>query len=62
MRAVYSGPQAIKARELGLQRMLMVWIVTGLAFLLLPGTFLGVWNLVAIAGEHTAARIDPAWI
>ena len=62
MRAVYSGPQAIKARELGLQRMLMVWIVTGLAFMLLPGTFLGVWNLIAIAGEHTAAQIDPAWI
>jgi hypothetical protein len=62
MRAVYRDLQAIKARELGLQRMLMVWIVTGLAFMLLPGTFLGVWNLIAIAGEHTAARIDPAWI
>ena len=50
MRAVYRDLQAIKARELGLQRMLMVWIVTGLAFMLLPGTFLGVWNLVAITG------------
>lgn len=62
MCAVSSDPEAIKARELGLQRMLMVWIVTGLAFMLLPGTFLGVWNLIAIAGEHTSARIDPAWI
>ncbi len=62
MPAVYRDPQAIKARELGLQRMLMVWIVTGLAFMLLPGTFLGVWNLIVIAGAHTAAQIDPAWI
>lgn len=62
MRADHSGPEAIKARELSLQRMLLVWISTGLAFMLLPGTFLGVWNLIAIAGAHTAAQTDPAWI
>ncbi|MGD0775547.1 MAG: hypothetical protein ABSC05_22260 [Candidatus Solibacter sp.] len=62
MSAVYSDPETIKTRELGLQRMLMVWIITGLAFMLLPGTFLGVWNLIAIAGQRTAAQIDPTWI
>ncbi len=62
MCAAYAESDAIKAREIGLQRMLTVWILTGLGFMLLPGTFLGVWNLLAIAGEHTAARVDPAWI
>jgi hypothetical protein len=60
--ATRSDPQTIKDRELGLQRMLMVWIATGLAFMLLPGTFLGVWNLFRIAGAHGASQSDPAWI
>ena len=33
------------AREQSLSRLLMSYIVTGLIFMLLPGTFLGVWNL-----------------
>lgn len=48
--------------ELGLQRALTAWIVTGLAFLLLPGTFLGVWNLIAITGQHSAVPVAPEWI
>ena len=31
-----------RAREQALARLLMLYIVTGLAFMLLPGTFLGV--------------------
>ncbi len=54
--------EAVIERERGLQRVLTVWIVAGLAFMLLPGTFLGVWNLIAIAGRHAVAQIDPAWI
>lgn len=59
---VNRDPEALKDRELALQRTLTVWIVTGLTFMLLPGTFLGVWNLISITGERTAALIDPAWI
>ncbi len=62
VRASKPDPESIKAREMGLQRMLTVWIVTGVAFMLLPGTYLGVWNLIAITGEHTPAHIDAAWI
>jgi uncharacterized protein involved in response to NO len=62
MRAPIPDCETPKVREMRLQRVLMVWIVSGLVFMLLPGTFLGVWNLVAIAGERTAAQIDPAWI
>lgn len=49
-------------RENRLSLLLMTYIVTGLVFMLLPGTFLGVWNLIAISGRHAADSIAPAWI
>jgi len=54
--------EAIKQHEAALQRSVTVWIVTGLLFMLLPGTFLGAWNLISISDEHGAANVDPAWI
>jgi hypothetical protein len=50
------------ARENSLSRLLMVYISTGLIFMLLPGTFLGVWNLIAISGRRSADSVSPAWI
>jgi len=50
------------AREQSLSRLLMTYIVTGLVFMLLPGTFLGVWNLIKISSQEEAASIAPAWI
>lgn len=50
------------AREQSLSRMLMTYIVTGLIFMLLPGTFLGVWNLIKISSHEAAESISPAWI
>lgn len=35
------------AREIGLSRLLVAYIGSGIAFMLLPGTFLGVWNLIS---------------
>jgi hypothetical protein len=43
-------------------RFLAAFIVTGLVFALLPGTLLGVWNLLTIAGEQTGTGATPAWI
>jgi hypothetical protein len=54
--------EEIRKHELALQRAVTVWIVTGLFFMLLPGTFLGAWNLIEISGRHTAADLDPAWL
>ena len=51
-----------KAREEGLSRMLVAYIVTGLAFMLLPGTFLGVWNLISITNHHAAQGVSATWI
>jgi len=50
------------ARESSLSRLLMLYISTGLIFMLLPGTFLGVWNLIAISSRRSADSVSPAWI
>jgi uncharacterized protein involved in response to NO len=50
------------ARESTLSRLLMLYIATGLVFMLLPGTFLGVWNLMAISSRRSADSVSAAWI
>src|ERR1051326_5326428 len=50
------------AREVRLSRMLMVYIGTGLLFMLLPGTFLGLWNLITISSHRAAGTASSAWI
>src|SRR5579875_128965 len=43
-------------------RALAAFILTGLAFLALPGTFLGVWNLMVISEHRAATAASTAWI
>jgi len=50
------------ARETTLSRLLMLYIGTGLAFMLLPGTFFGVWNLLAISSHHAANTVSASWV
>jgi uncharacterized protein involved in response to NO len=50
------------AREQALSRLLMTYIVAGLIFMLLPGTFLGVWNLIKISSREAVHSVSPAWI
>ncbi len=49
-------------REVQLQRAVMAYIVTGIVFMLLPGTFLGVWNLISISNRHQLDTLSPAWL
>jgi uncharacterized protein involved in response to NO len=51
-----------RRREASLSRLLMAYISSGLIFMLLPGTFLGVWNLIQISGRESVASVSPAWI
>lgn len=53
---------AMVEREAQLQRVVMAYIVTGLTFMLLPGTFLGVWNLISISSRRQLESLSPAWI
>lgn len=49
-------------RERALQRLVTAYITTGLLFMLLPGTFLGVWNLFSTSAEHSSSLVSAAWI
>lgn len=51
----------MQARERSAQRLMMAYAIAGLFFMLLPGTFLGVWNLISISGNR-GVSIFPAWI
>jgi hypothetical protein len=55
-------PDVTAARENKLSRLLIVYITTGLAFLLLPGTFLGVWNLFVISNQRAPGSVSDAWV
>jgi hypothetical protein len=48
--------------ERRLARLLAAFIVTGLFYMALPGTVLGVWNLVGISSQRELAAVPPAWI
>jgi hypothetical protein len=48
------------ARETTLSRLLILYISTGLLFMLQPGTFLGVRNLMAISSHHAADSVSAA--
>ena len=45
--------QGALAREVGLSRLLVAYISTVIAFMLLPGAFLGVWNLISISNQSS---------
>jgi hypothetical protein len=54
--------EVARAREATLSRLLMAFVTTGLIFMVFPGTFLGVWNLLQISGRESVASISPAWL
>lgn len=44
------------------QWLLTAFIISGMLFMLLPGTFLGVWNLISISQQHLSGSLSPAWL
>ena len=44
------------------QTLIDAFLVSGLFFLLLPGTFLGVWNLIGISRREALSALSPAWL
>ena len=49
-------------RERQLTHVLRAFIVTGIIFMLLPGTFLGVWNLLSISSHMAHGGPPAAWM
>lgn len=60
--ALGKPPFADPAPERRLARLLAGFIATGLFFLILPGTLLGVWNLLGISSRHQAEAVSAVWI
>jgi len=42
------------------QRVVTAFVLSGLVFMLLPGSFLGVWNLLSISQGHRPESISRA--
>ncbi len=55
-------PAAPALRERQKSLMLRAWIISGLFFMVLPGTLLGFSNLVAISQHHGLSALSPAWV
>lgn len=51
----------VRQREMAQSRVLALYIATGLVFMLLPGTFLGVWNLLQVSAHQSVGLVSPAW-
>jgi hypothetical protein len=60
--AVERPPLPDPLPERRLARLLAAFVMTGLFFLVAPGTLLGVWNLVGISSQQQMAAISAAWI
>lgn len=50
------------ANERHSQQLVTAFVASGLIFMLLPGTFLGVWNLLSISASHGPGSISQAWL
>ena len=50
------------AKERQYTSVLRAYVIAGLAFMLLPGTFLGVWNLISISSRQGASSLSATWI
>jgi uncharacterized protein involved in response to NO len=64
-RPVMTSKQAFeitRAREEALSHLLIAFVVSGLFFMVFPGTFLGVWNLLQISGRQSVASVSQAWL
>lgn len=44
------------------QRLVTAFVLSGIFFMMLPGTFLGVWNLLSISEAHNTATLPQAWL
>lgn len=53
-----STDSARVATEKQSQWLVTAFIASGMIFMLLPGTFFGVWNLIGISRQHTLENLS----
>jgi hypothetical protein len=61
-RSGLATPLADPGPERRIARLLAAFIGAGLVFLVLPGTLVGVWNLVSISAARAADRAPATWV
>ena len=44
------------------QALIEAFLASGLFFMLLPGTFLGAWNLIGISRQQALDGLSSAWL
>jgi len=59
--ATSSAEERIRAERQS-QHLIEAFLASGLFFMLLPGTFLGVWNLIGISRREALNALSPAWL
>ncbi|HEY1809830.1 MAG TPA: hypothetical protein VGG42_14795 [Acidobacteriaceae bacterium] len=59
---IFDDRAALLSFERRKSSLFRLWIVTGLFFMVLPGTILGFTNLLFISAHHGLAGLSPAWI
>jgi hypothetical protein len=52
----------IREAEQARARVLKAFVLSGLLFMLVPGTFLGVWNLVQISQRESVGLVSAEWL
>lgn len=66
MSGVLSVPGVDDTRRVELERrsqqLAIAFVASGIFFMLLPGTFLGVWNLIGISQHRMLETISAAWL
>ena len=57
-----AGVQIADRQDMAHAHMLTLFIATGLVFMLVPGTLLGVWNLLQVSERQSVSLVPPAWL
>lgn len=52
----------LRDKEMAHAKLLALYIATGLAFMLLPGTFLGVLNLLQLSARQSVSLVSASWL
>jgi uncharacterized protein involved in response to NO len=60
--AINSGEAPHIHAERQSEALIEAFLASGLLFMLLPGTFLGVWNLIGISRRQALNALSPAWL